>query len=88
MLTSHALKNYIDHNQNLNSIFNYEDPEIIANILITELNLIINCIAPKRRVQLTKRFAPYINKSLKDEITVKNNIYKKYIKTKDKNDLL
>ena len=47
LLTFHASKIYIDHNQNLNSIFDYEDPEIIGNILISDLNLIIYCIAPK-----------------------------------------
>ena len=88
LLTTHTLKSYIENNQNLNSIFNYEDPEIITNILTSELNLIINCIAPKKRIQLTKKFAPYINKQLKAEITIKNSQYKKYIKTKDKNDLL
>ena len=68
LLTSHELGNYVDHNFELNTIFHSHDPNVIAETIIRELNLIINIIAPKKRVQLRNNFAPYINKELMGEI--------------------
>ena len=72
LLTSHELGSYVDHNFELNTIFHSHDPNIIAETIIRELNLIVNIIAPKKRVQLRNNFAPYINKGLMGEIRLKN----------------
>ena len=50
LLTKHALSQYFTHNERLNTIFNYTDPETISYILINELSIIINCIAPAKTV--------------------------------------
>ena len=47
-LSKIKLENAIIFNENLNSIFNQNDPDIIAHTLQIELNTIINSIAPKK----------------------------------------
>ena len=49
LLTKDILNEYFSHNDTLNTIFNYTDPELVANILINEITRIINCIAPLRK---------------------------------------
>ena len=71
LLTTHTLTQYIDHNDRLNEIFSLDDPDQIANILLSELNLIINCIAPKKRIQVKTKFAPFIDKELRTAIDQK-----------------
>ena len=44
----------MDNNPKFNSIFNETDPNIIVNIFITEMNTIINTLAPTHRVQINK----------------------------------
>ena len=54
----------IENNTRLNSIFAYDDPDTIANILIEEYNRIINTLAPEKVVQVTKEDLPYFNKAI------------------------
>ena len=57
LLTKHTLNEYFSHNDTLNTIFNYTDPEIVANVLINEITLIINCIAPPKKIQCSNNYA-------------------------------
>ena len=68
---------------NINTIFNYTEPNIIANILLFELDVIINSIAPKHRIQVRKNYSPYVNKKLKIEHNLKNQLYSQAIETND-----
>ena len=54
----------IENNTRLNSIFAYNDPDKIANILIEEYNRIINTLAPEKIIQVTKEDLPYFNKAI------------------------
>ena len=50
LLTKHTLNQYFSNNEALNTIFNYTDTEIISILLINETSLIINCIAPAKKI--------------------------------------
>ena len=54
LLNKQNLCLYFDNNENLNTIFNHTDPNIIANILQVELNGIIDTISPPKIVQFSK----------------------------------
>ena len=80
-LTKSALELAIDNSECLNSIFNYDDPDIIAEILQTELNLIIEVIAPHKVIQCKKDYIPYLNDDLKQQIKENNDILSQAINT-------
>ena len=42
----------VENNAKLQTLFKYSNPNTVAEILQTELNAIINKLAPKRRVQI------------------------------------
>ncbi len=46
LLTQHTLEQFIQHSTPLQQLFQQTDLNTIANTLMTELNLIINTIAP------------------------------------------
>ena len=83
LLTKHTLSQYFLHNDNLNTIFNFTDPNIIANILHFEMDLIINCIAPRHRVQVKKKYSPYVSKELMNQYNKKNDLYSQAIAKND-----
>ena len=62
LLTKHTLNEYFSCITFLQEIFSETDPNIIAETLINELSLIIECIAPSRKVQCSKSYTPWINK--------------------------
>ena len=71
LLTKHTLSQYFQLNNNLNDIFNLTDPNSIADIIHNEMDIIINCIAPRHRIQLKKNFSPYVSKELKNNTIMK-----------------
>ena len=77
LLTKHTLNEYFSHNDTLNTIFNYTDPEIVANILIKEITLIINCIAPPKKIQFTNNYAPWIDQEFINQSKIKDNLHTK-----------
>ncbi len=68
LLTQHTLEQYIQNSQPLTDIFQLTDPDLIANTLSTELNNIIDIIAPKYKIQTKTTHAPYIDKHLLQQI--------------------
>ena len=72
LLTTNELTNYINNNDRLNDIFTMEDPDQIANLLLSEINLIINCIAPKKGYKLTKNLHLLLTRILNPQLTKKN----------------
>ena len=72
----------IDVNENLQSLFKYEDPDKIANILVEEYNRIINTLAPEKIINVTKEDIPYINKEI---LEMKNEADKKLTKAIESN---
>ena len=61
LLTKHALNEYFECNDRLNELFSYTDPNQIAEILIGEITVIIESIAPSKRVQCKSSYAPWLN---------------------------
>ena len=77
LLTTHTLTNYIDNNNRLNEIFNLEDPDQIANILLSELNIIINCIAPAKKIQCKSKYAPWIDDDYITQAKLRDDLHSK-----------
>ena len=85
-MTKIKLENAIIHNQNLNTIFNYNEPDTIANIFQLEMNSIIDLIAPLKVVNFKKNYAPYLSDELKTELKNINNLLTNAIKSKNQDD--
>ena len=77
LLTDHLLNQYIENNDTLQTIFNYTCPNLIANIIISELNGIINIIAPSKIVQVRKNYILYMNEDLIQRQQTKTQLYNK-----------
>ena len=65
----------------INDAFQYEDPEIIADIIQTELNSIIEMIAPTKYQQFKKKYTPYYNKKTVQDRKTMNEYLTDAIKT-------
>ena len=85
-LTKTKLENAIIFNQNLDMIFNYNDPDTIANIFQSEFNSIIDFLAPLKVVNLKKNYAPYLSNELKDQIKNTDKLLTNAIKSKTQDD--
>ena len=70
----------------LNNVFPSDNPEVNADILMCQLNLIIECIAPEKMILLSQYHAPYINNQLRTDIKERQRLYKKAISTKSDED--
>ena len=77
LLTKQALTTLFNSNQNISSIFNYEDPNVIANILINELNSIIESLAPEKLIQHSNKYAPWLNGDYFKLLSKKNLAHKR-----------
>merc|ERR1711954_446204 len=55
----------MEGNAGLNSIFAYNEPDKIANIIIEEYNSIRNTLAPEKIIQVTEEYLPYFTKETK-----------------------
>ena len=85
-LTDIKLKNAIKNSENLNSIFNYQDPNKIANILQIELNAIIDYFTEPKIIQYSKKYVPFHNNEIKQMIDTKNKLLTNAINTKNIDD--
>ena len=65
------------HNDILDIIFNYSNPDTIANILINEISLIINCIIPAKRIQCYNKFALWIDEEYIHQSKVRDDMHSK-----------
>ena len=79
---------YIRHNDILQSTFTYTDPDLITHILMTELNNIIDCIAPQHTRQVRKNYLPYMSNELKQRQQTVKNLHTTAKNTPDNNDWL
>ena len=75
LLTKERLQLYLKNNTALNSVFSYSDPNIIANIIITELSRIIELISPSKKIQCSKSHAPWIHKNFKIQANIRDNLH-------------
>merc|ERR1712101_64271 len=76
LLTRHNLNEYFSNNHFLQEIFSETDPNIIAEILLNELSIIIECIAPSKKIQCSKNYAPWINQDFIRESKIKDELHR------------
>ena len=74
LLTKFNLNQYFLHNQVLQCIFSETDPNIIAETLLNELSIIIECIAPSKKIQCSNSYAPWIKDEFLRESKIKDNL--------------
>ena len=76
LLTRHNLNEYFSNNPLLQEIFSETDPNVIAETLLNELSIIIECIAPSKKIQCSKNYAPWINKDFIREAKIKDELHR------------
>ena len=76
LLSRYNLNQYFSHNEVLHGIFSETDPNIIAETLLNELSIIIECIAPSKKIQCTNSYAPWIKDDFLRESKVKDNLHR------------
>ena len=82
-LTDKKIQDAVKNLEYLNSIFNYEDPNKIANILQVELNTIIDYLTEPKVIQFTNKYVPFYNDEIKKMINTKNELLTNAINTKN-----
>ena len=63
----------------LDQIFNYQDPNVIAEMLQIELNVIINSLAPAKVVQYRVDYIPFLNDRVKRDMEYTQKLLQKAI---------
>ena len=76
LLTKHNLSQFFTNNEVLQCIFSETDPNIIAETLLNELSIIIECIAPSKKIQCNSTYAPWIKEEFLRESKVKDNLHR------------
>ena len=86
LLTKHLLNQYFNANEKLTNIFSLSCPNEIAECLMTELNLIIDTIAPTKKVQVAGYHASFLNKDIRSRINKRAELFKRAISTNNISD--
>ena len=68
LLTKEKLSKCFFQSEHIQHIFNFDDPDLIAETLQFELNIIIDAIAPQKKVQTKNDYCPYLSKDTVDMI--------------------
>ena len=76
LLTRYNLNQYFSHNEVLQGIFSETDPNIIAETLLNKLSIIIECIAPSKKIQCKNTYVPWINDDFQRESKIKDNLHR------------
>ena len=77
LLMKHNLNQYLSHNDIINTIFNYTDPNVITEILVNEISLMIECIAPSQKVQCSHNYTPWITEEYRSKSKIKDILHSK-----------
>lgn len=64
LLKKDTLLHYFNINKKINDIFSSDDPNLIADIIISQLDTIINSIAPAKRIQCVKKHTKWYTPEL------------------------
>merc|ERR1712115_534408 len=83
LLMEHTLNQYLTNNDILQTAYNYTDPDLIADIIMTEYNNIIDIISPRTIRQVLKNYTSYINKTLRQK---QRHLHKLHIRAKHTGD--
>ena len=77
------LSRLINNDVDLNKIFTMTFVDRIWNTLITQLNIIINTLAPSKVIQLTQNHVPYINSEFMARMSDNNKALTEAIQSND-----
>ena len=80
------LKIAVESNENLHKIFHSEDPDFIAETIQSELNNIVEMLAPSKVVPVKKNWTPYVNSELRAKIKFNNTLLTRAINLGDPGD--
>merc|ERR1712240_317861 len=83
LLTEHNLNKYLNNNDIIQTVYNYTDPELIAEILMREYNNIIEIIAPRTKRQVKKNYTPYLDKETREGKRKLHQMHNKAKQTQD-----
>ena len=86
LLNTDILTYCCDKNDRIDTVFYYDTPDKIADILINELNTIIQTIAPSRLIQCKNRYNKWYNKDIETQADIKNKAHDKAKLTNDPDD--
>merc|ERR1711867_9332 len=73
-------------NNKIDTIFDLDTPDEIANILINKFTSIIQTIAPSKLVQCKNRYNKWYNNDIETQADIKNKAHDKAKKTNDPDD--
>merc|ERR1712240_504801 len=77
LLTEHTLNQYLSNNHILQTAYNYTDPDLITEMIMTEYNNIIEIIAPRTKRQVRKNYTPHLNKTTRQQKHNLQNLHNK-----------
>ena len=86
LLTKHSMTQFITHSTQLQHLFTQTTSDTVADTLMMELNLMINCIAPARTIQTTKKHAPYLDTEALAQIQQRQQQYRQAQLTNSQDD--
>lgn len=86
MPTKHALNQHLQHNEIIQTAFTYTDPDLVADIIMSEFSNIIDIIAPHTIRQVRKNYTPYISKTLRQKQGKLRKLHIKAKRTQDNAD--
>ena len=86
LLTKCELTKYILLSTPLQTIFQSQDPNYIANTIMNELNNIIEIIAPAKKVQFKKKYQPFLSQELLQDQNEVNDLLTEAIFSKSPQD--
>lgn len=73
-------------NDKIDTVYDYDTPDEIAEIPINELNTIIQTVAPSKLRQCMNRYNKWYNKDKETQADIKNKAHYKAKKTNDPED--
>ena len=88
LLNANTLQLHVQQSQQLNKLFTLTDPNKIANFLQNELSLIIDTIAPQKRIQVKNIHSNFLTPNIVAKINNNNKLLTKAINSKKSDDWL
>ena len=76
LLTRNNLQQYFYNNIEIQSVFHHKDPNHIAETIINQMDIIINSIAPSKKIQCKKNYVKWLNNDIKKQGNIKNLAHK------------
>ena len=86
LLNKDILTDYCDRNDRIDTVFDYDTSNEIADILIEEIDNIIQTISPSKLVQCKNRYNKWYNTDIERQADIKNKAHDKAKKTNDPDD--